>query len=676
MESFFARYKNPLVLALVLMAQFVLLAVQVRPRLPGAAVADQSGVKALRTGVNTVVTPPEKALHQGGLSVRGIWSSYIDLIGVKQQNEALQAENQRLQMEQAALAEDARQGERLQELLAFKQHYVDTTVPAQVVGTGGTDHGRVLYIDKGAEDGIAADMPVITPDGIVGRVREVMAHTSQVLEISDPTSAAGVLLEQTRTRGILRGDNVGHAEIVNLMPDDRIQPGQLVLTSGGDQIFPRGLPVGVVDRVVPDVDNQPLVDVILKPAANLGRLEEVLVVTGTSATMSARSRHDLARSETTAAALKAAAAAKAAQAAEAAIEAQRASDILAQRLPSAANVTNPDAPDAAPGSSPATADSAAAPLRPPSALHADHYTPGSVPAADGLTPGARLGPMAEGTPNTERPAKTGGDPASSLPSPSVSPAFRAAHDAALAARPHAPTAAAAATPTAGAGASAGRPVAAAEVAAGAAAGGGGFVMRPLIRRVPVMNADGTPQLNADGTPAVKRIPVLNPDGTPVMHRVPIPAAAAVTPAKPVLNADGTVARPVVHNAPSATGLTAGSAPRPAGRPAAGSGTGSSSSSGASGTSGGAAPGGAAPANRRSGVPTQIVNDGPVTTRGSAPANGAAPAPRKRTPALVPDDGSRPSTSTTPGAPARQTAPQRAPQAAPQTAPQTPPQEQR
>ncbi len=441
MENFFTRYRNPLTLALVLLAQFCLLAVQVRPRLPGAARADQSGVRVLRLGVSTVVAPPEEVLHRSGQGLRGFWSSYVDLVGVRERNEQLQAENQQLQLEEAALAEDARQGERLQALLAFKQHYVDTTVPAQVIGASGSDHERILNIDKGSNDGIAPGMPVITPDGIVGRVRDTAPQSSQVLEISDPTSATGVLLEDTRTRGILRGDNVGHPEIVNVMPDDRIKPGQEVLTSGGDRIFPRGLPVGVVDKIVPDVDDQPLVDVILKPAANLSRLEEVLVVTGTAPAPTDYVRRDLAKSERMAAAIKAANGAKAAEAAEASLEAQRASDVLAARLPSASNVENPDAPDAAPGASPATANSAAAPLHPPAPLHADHYSPGAAPKAEDLTPGARGGPVAEGVPDTERTVKTTETNTVSPPSPAVSPAFRAAHDAALAARAHAGTAA-------------------------------------------------------------------------------------------------------------------------------------------------------------------------------------------------------------------------------------------
>ena len=438
MESFFSRYKNPLVLALVLLAQFALLAVQVRPHLPGAATADQAGVRTLRTGAVEVITPPGKILHHGTFSIGNLWSKYVDLLGVREQNDQLKAQTKRLQIEEAALAEDARQGERLQEILAFKQHYIDKTVPAQVVGSGGSDHGQIVYIDKGSNDGITVDMPVITPDGIVGKIRSVTAHSAQVLEISDPTSAAGVLLEATRTRGLLRGNTQGQPQIVNLMPDNRIQPGQLVLTSGGDQIFPRGLPVGTVDHVQPDADNQPLVDVVLKPAARLHQLEEVLVITQTSSKMSAQAQADVARNERT---IKTAAQATAAQLE---LGSQRASDILAERLPSATNVTDTDVADAAPGSSPLTAGAPAAPLHPLMPLHSDRYSPGFSPSAQSLTPGKGSARISEGIPSTDRGVRTD-ESGNQVPvtTPSVSPAFQAAHEAAMSARPHAETAASA-----------------------------------------------------------------------------------------------------------------------------------------------------------------------------------------------------------------------------------------
>ncbi len=245
-----SRYKNILFLVTVLVIQIIGLAVQVRRPNPNGA--DAPSVRLIRYWAISLVSPPEKVLHGTGTGLRGLWANYLDLRHVREQNQELKERVSRLQLEQATLLEDARQGQRLQSLLAFKEHYIYSTVPAQVIGTAGTDQSRVLYIDKGAKDGLKPDMAVITPDGIVGKLKDVFAHTSQVLVISDQTSGAGVLLESTRLRGVLRGNAVGEPQIINMLPDERVKPGERVITSGGDQIYPRGLPVGVVEQVVPD----------------------------------------------------------------------------------------------------------------------------------------------------------------------------------------------------------------------------------------------------------------------------------------------------------------------------------------------------------------------------------------------------------------------------------------
>src|ERR1700761_1238696 len=152
-----------------------------------------------------------------------------------------------MRIEQAAVAEDALEGRRLQALLAFKEKYVAATVAAQVIGASGSEQSRILTIDKGWRDGLKPDMAVITPDGIVGKLRDVFPDTSQVLEINDQTSGAGVIFASTRIRAILRGTAVGRAQIVNLTADSRIKPGEQVLSSGGDKVYPRGLPVGVIE---------------------------------------------------------------------------------------------------------------------------------------------------------------------------------------------------------------------------------------------------------------------------------------------------------------------------------------------------------------------------------------------------------------------------------------------
>jgi rod shape-determining protein MreC len=401
MESFFSRYRNALVLITVLLAQVIGLAVQVRR--PGQSPADKGGVRLIRSWVVDIVSPPERLLHATGGGIGSLWTNYIDLIHLRQQDKALKAQLDSVRLEEESLAEDARQGQRLQALLGFKEKYVYKTLAAQVIGSAGTEQSQVLLIDKGSDDGIHPDMPVITPDGIVGKTRDVFAHTSQVLEISDQTSGAGVILEKTRIRGVLRGNSWGQPEIVNVSPDERIQRGEPVLTSGGDAIYPRGLAVGTVDRVVPDPDGT-LVSVLIKPAANLSKLEEVLVITATVDQMPAQMQQDLSDAE------------------------QKASDILADRLPSRAD---PDAPaDGQPGTAPDGTDKAAninamptRPAQPPLPLHDDRYSPSDVPPASDLVPGQRIAnlpnptPVSHPRPDSTQPAQ-GADPGeSSNPAP-------------------------------------------------------------------------------------------------------------------------------------------------------------------------------------------------------------------------------------------------------------------
>ena len=382
MESFVTRYKNVLVLVAILLAQTIGLAVQVRrPVEPGAP--DGGSVTLIRYWAVATVTPFERFFHGFGYNLRHIWSNYIDLRHTRQQNHDLQDQIARLRLEQAALSEDAIQGHRLQALLDFQQHYVATTVAAQVIGTSGSDLSRVLYIDKGSKDGLKPDQAVITPDGIIGKLRDVFPHTSQVLLINDQTSGAGVVLVTTRVRAILRGSTTGQILINNLTPDSRIKPGEQVLTSGGDQVYPRGLPVGTIESIKPDLDHQPYTLIQLRPAANLNQLEEVLVITNTQPTLPLPAQHDLAIGAATAEA-QAASAKQAADQAAAEAAARSAAQIVADRLPSLHDPDHPETDTATPG---ATTPGGVVP-KPLPTIHPDRYTPGTTPSAADLKPGA------------------------------------------------------------------------------------------------------------------------------------------------------------------------------------------------------------------------------------------------------------------------------------------------
>lgn len=282
MENFFTRYKNPLVLMAVLFIQVVMLATQVkRPENPRAANTGSS-TRLIRVWTVTAFTPIEKMFVSTGHFFRNGWHNYADLRGIRKQNRELQEEVSRLQMEQVRLKQDADQARRLQALLEFKERSVTKTVAAQVIGTSGTEQSRVIYIDKGSRDGIRQDMAVITPDGIVGKIKDVFPLSSQVLLISDHDSGAGVILETTRLQGILKGTSLGELQVGEVMSDEKVEAGEHVITSGGDRIFPKGLPVGTVISAVTDRDNDPFLLIKIKPAADLRRLEEVMVVTKTT----------------------------------------------------------------------------------------------------------------------------------------------------------------------------------------------------------------------------------------------------------------------------------------------------------------------------------------------------------------------------------------------------------
>src|SRR5579863_9973862 len=160
MESFFIRYRNLLVLLAVLVAQVLGLAMQVRRAVAGGNTLDpQDGthVRLLRLWAEALVSPPERLIHASKMDTLYIWSNFIDLRHTRQQNRDLQQTIDRLRLEQAALLEDARQGERLQRLLGFQEKYIYKTMAAQVIGASGSDQSRVFYIDKGKNSGLQPD---------------------------------------------------------------------------------------------------------------------------------------------------------------------------------------------------------------------------------------------------------------------------------------------------------------------------------------------------------------------------------------------------------------------------------------------------------------------------------------------------------------------------------------
>lgn len=271
MDKIVSRHKNLWVLAAVLFVQVLLLGIQVkRP-------SEAGSVSLVKIWTVRAITPVEKVLVHTTDWVQDSWHSYFAVRSLRSENERLENENMRLRMEQVRTIQDASQAQRLQALLKFKEQYISETVAAQVIGTSGSETSRIVFIDKGSNDGLKNDMAVITPMGVVGKVMKVFPSSSQVLEINDPTSGIGALLEKSRLQGILKGTPAGDSMLHYIMVDEKVEVGETVLTSGGDRIFPKGLSIGRVISVDPGRDM--FLNIRVKPAARLDRVEEVLVIT-------------------------------------------------------------------------------------------------------------------------------------------------------------------------------------------------------------------------------------------------------------------------------------------------------------------------------------------------------------------------------------------------------------
>jgi rod shape-determining protein MreC len=364
------RYRNLIVLVGVLFAQVLGLAVQVNVKRP----TDGGSTRLIRVWAVGAVTPVEKALVWTQTSLGNVWHNYFYLRGVRAENRALKQQIERMTLEQVRMSQDADQARRLQALLGFKEQFISQTMAAQVIGSSGSDSSRSPYIDKGEKDGIKADMAVITADGVVGKVLRVYGSSSQVLLINDQTSGAGVILDKSRLQGILRGTPSGEVVIEKVMSDETVPAGELVLTSGGDGVFPKGLPVG---RVTKAAGNDLFLNIHVRPSANLSKLEEVLVVTKIDERQAQPDHNGTAR----------------------------AVDILAERLPGVPSKPENDGKAAAPGAAtpgtaaPTTAGSDAKPKAAPPQASASNGTAavqrpagGAVPPATGSGNASRIKP--------------------------------------------------------------------------------------------------------------------------------------------------------------------------------------------------------------------------------------------------------------------------------------------
>jgi rod shape-determining protein MreC len=269
MISIPSRHRSLALLASVLAAQVFLLAVQIRPD-------SRSKQRLIRVWAISLISPLERAGAWGVEHVRSPWNRYIALRGTRRENEQLHQEVDALKLRIQQLEGRAAEADRLSALLEFRRSHADTPMlAARVIGAAADPASQIIFIDRGTRDGLRRDMAVITPDGIVGKIIDVVRDTSQVLLITDKDSGVGAMLSDSRVQAPVSGTGEPLLVMKYVSNDDKVVPGARVVTSGMDRIFPADLPIGTVAEA--KLGN-PFQQIRVKPVAALDRLEAVIVL--------------------------------------------------------------------------------------------------------------------------------------------------------------------------------------------------------------------------------------------------------------------------------------------------------------------------------------------------------------------------------------------------------------
>jgi rod shape-determining protein MreC len=262
-----SKHRSLTLLAAVLLAQMLMLAVQIK--------VDSRG-RLIRVWAISAAYPFERSGAWGFGKVGGVWNHYFALRNTVQENEALRIESDALKLTISQLQTRAAEADRLAGILGFKQtHEQVPMVGARVIAASAGTASRTIEVDRGERDGIRRNMAVITPDGAVGKVIEVYRDTAQVLLLTDKDGGAGAMLVDSRTQGVVGGTGEPMIQMKYVANEDIVNVGEKIVTSGMDKIFPKDIPVGTV---VESKSGNTFKQIRVEPAARLDRLEAVIVL--------------------------------------------------------------------------------------------------------------------------------------------------------------------------------------------------------------------------------------------------------------------------------------------------------------------------------------------------------------------------------------------------------------
>lgn len=211
--------------------------------------------------------------------IKGFRDNYDTLAGFRSENERLRKRLQTLEIERQRLLEAEATNRRLQQLLDFRSELPAGAITASIIAASATSWFQSCVLNKGSADGVRKGMAVVTPLGVVGKVVAVTGRTAKVLLLTDPNSGIDVLVQRTRSRGIVSGSLESGTVLKYIKRSEDVQEGDRLVTSGLDSVFPKGMLAGTVIKV--RKQSRGLFQTVeVLPAVQASLVEEVLVVSG------------------------------------------------------------------------------------------------------------------------------------------------------------------------------------------------------------------------------------------------------------------------------------------------------------------------------------------------------------------------------------------------------------
>ncbi len=209
-------------------------------------------------------------------STESVWRTYFATVLAVEENQKLKQKLARATEIQNRYEELELENARLKKFVNFTGSVPATYVAAQVIARDPSPWFKTIMIDKGESDGLVKGSPVLVSEGIVGQIIKVSRTFSRVLLITDRNSAVDALVQNTRVRGMVKGNNEDTCSFVYALRKDEVKPGEMIVSSGLDQVFPKGLKIGkILD--VKKVHSQLFQDIIIETSVDFDKLEEVLV---------------------------------------------------------------------------------------------------------------------------------------------------------------------------------------------------------------------------------------------------------------------------------------------------------------------------------------------------------------------------------------------------------------